>query len=51
MTIKNPSYQVTAGDWIQLENIINDLTTRFITQLLTSDSSPTFTNLTLTGLS
>jgi hypothetical protein len=45
------SYQVIAGDWIQLENIINDLATRFLTQSLTPTSTPTFAGLTLTGLS
>jgi hypothetical protein len=45
-----PNYQVIAGDWQQLESIINDLTQRFITQGLTSSSSPTFAGLTLSGL-
>jgi hypothetical protein len=48
--IIGPNYQVIAGDWQQLESIINDLTQRFITQSMSITSSPTFIGLTLTGL-
>jgi hypothetical protein len=48
--INNPSYQVIAGDWLQLENIINDLATRFVTQSLTPTSSPIFATVTLSNL-
>ncbi len=48
--INNPSYQVIAGDWLQLENIINDLATRFVTQSLTPTSTPIFSSVTLSSL-
>ncbi len=49
--LTSPSYQVNAGDWLQLESIINDLTSRFITQALTPENSPTFAGLTIDALS
>jgi hypothetical protein len=43
-----PNYQVIAGDWQQLESIINDLTQRFVTQPMSTSSNPIFKRITLT---
>jgi hypothetical protein len=42
-------YQLIAGDWLGLERIINDLTSRVVAQGLGPSESPTFSGLTLTG--
>ncbi len=43
-------YSLVANDWLNLEFIINDLTQRVIGQELAPGSSPTFVDLTLSGL-
>ena len=44
-------YQLIANDWLGLERIINDLTSRVITQGMSAGDSPKFAGLTLTELS
>jgi hypothetical protein len=44
-------YSLVAHDWLNLEYIINDLTRRVVTQNLGPTSSPTFEDVTITGLS
>lgn len=41
-------YQVVANDWVNLESIINDLTSRVIGQVLAPTADVTFNSLTLT---
>lgn len=48
MTVQR--YNVVAKDWLNLEFIINDLTSRVIGQEIGTGSSPTFAGLTISGL-
>jgi hypothetical protein len=50
MTISQ-NYTLMPNDWVGLEIIINDLSSRTLAQFLTIGSSPTFAGLTITGLS
>ena len=43
-------YDLVAGDWTRLEEIINDLTSRVVGQIVSPTSTPTFSGLTLTSL-